>query len=220
MSTQQTTLIGRQLSPSDGVRTLTIPRAESTVIETLTLGNGVAYSTAAVAPASKSSSPSSSYVGAILSGVVAVVLFLLVVWVCCRRGRTRSRRSRGSSRQSRPENSSSNGNSDDSGSTSGSSSPEGGAGSGPSEMVEDLWVQQTGQPMPGMTPPVAGQWTVPPPPPGISQLGVGVGNMAMPFGRGGPPPLMGRGGGPPHIHRGPPPIPPIVSGGGPSPMPQ
>ncbi|KAI1117045.1 hypothetical protein F5Y14DRAFT_15689 [Nemania sp. NC0429] len=214
MSSQQTALVGRQLSPPDGIRTLTIPKAGSTVIETLTLGNGVAYSTATVAPVSKSSSPSSSYIGAILSGVVAVVLFFLVIWVCCRRGRTRSRRSRGSSHQSRSGNSSHNGGSDDSGSTSGSSSHDGGAGSGPSEMVEDPWTQQTGHPMPGM-PPVAGQWAVPPPPPGMGPFGVGV----MPFGRGGPPPPMGRSGGPPPIHHGPPPMQPNI-GGGPPPIPQ
>ncbi|KAI8954022.1 hypothetical protein F4801DRAFT_576039 [Xylaria longipes] len=69
------TLTARQMSPSDGIRTLTIQRPESTLIETLTLGNGVAYSTdvpVTVAPDSKSSNPSSSHVGAILSGVAAI----------------------------------------------------------------------------------------------------------------------------------------------------
>lgn len=135
-------------------------------------------------------------------------------------GRTRSRRSRGSSR---PGNSSNNGSSDDSESTGGSSTHEGGAGSGPSEMVEDPWRQQTGQPMPGMIPPVAERWAVPPPPHGMGQPS-GMGpfgvSMATPFGRGGPPPLMGRGGfGPPPIHRGIPPIQPNA-GGGPPPVPQ
>ncbi|KAI1121646.1 hypothetical protein F5Y10DRAFT_271890 [Nemania abortiva] len=84
MCEPQTTLIERQMPPSDGIRTLTIPRPESTLTETLTLGNGVAYSTGVpvtVAPESKSSSPGSGYVGAILSGVVVVVVLLLVIWV-------------------------------------------------------------------------------------------------------------------------------------------
>jgi hypothetical protein len=89
MAGHQTTLMRRQASPCDGVRTLTITRADTTLIETLTLGNGVTDSTGlpeTVAPASKSSNSSSNYVGAILSAVVVVVVLIFIIWVCCRKG--------------------------------------------------------------------------------------------------------------------------------------
>lgn len=88
MPEPQTTLMVRQISPDD-MRTLTILRSETTFTETLTLGGGVTYSTdvpVTVMPSPKSSSPSSSYVGAILSGVVGAVVLLLIIWLCCRRG--------------------------------------------------------------------------------------------------------------------------------------
>ncbi|RYC60349.1 hypothetical protein CHU98_g5863 [Xylaria longipes] len=200
---------------------------ESTLIETLTLGNGVAYSTdvpVTVAPDSKSSNPSSSHVGAILSGVAAIFVLLLIVWFCGRR--THSHRSRGSSRQSRSESSgssSSNGSNNASG-----SSRNGGPGSAASDMAEGQW-KQPPQPMPGMPHPVAGRWAIPSPglmgpPPGMGPPGMGppgVVGIRMPAGHGGPPPIMGRGSGPLPMHGGPPPpIVPIVGSGGPPPMPQ
>ncbi|KAI0481778.1 hypothetical protein F4859DRAFT_529518 [Xylaria cf. heliscus] len=209
------TLTGRQMSSADGIRTLTIPRPESTLVETLTLGDGAAYSTdgpVASAPDSRSSNTSSSHIGAILSGVAAALVLFLIVWFCSRR--TYSRRSRGSSSRGRPGSSggsSSNGSDNDSG-----SSHDDGPDSAAGDMAEEEWKQPT-QPMPEMPHPVVGRWGIPPPgfmgqPPGMGPPGV-VG-MGMPAGRGGPPPLMmGRGGGPP-------PIMPIVGSGGPPPMPQ
>ncbi|KAI0455450.1 hypothetical protein F5B21DRAFT_503267 [Xylaria acuta] len=198
------------MSPSDGIRTLTIQRPQSTFIETLTLGNGVAYSTdvpVTVAPDSKSSNPSSSHVGAILSGVAAILVLLSIVWFCgCR---THSHRSGGSSRQGR------SGSSSDSSSSNGSDNASGSSRNGvPSsaagDMAEGQW-KQPAQPMPGMPHPVAGRWAVPPPgfTPSMGPPGVG---MAMPAGRGGPPLMMGIGGRPP-------PIVPMAGSGGPPPMP-
>ncbi len=89
MCEHQPTFVERQIPPFDGIRTLTIARPESTFVETLTLGNGVASSTdvpIAVASASRSSTPNSNYVGAILSGVVVTVVLLFVIWICCRKG--------------------------------------------------------------------------------------------------------------------------------------
>ncbi|KAI0857396.1 hypothetical protein F4860DRAFT_517849 [Xylaria cubensis] len=211
------------MSPSDGIRTLTIPRPETTLIETLTLGNGVGYSTdvpVTVAPDPKSSSPSSSHVGAILSGVAAVFVLLLIIWFCGRKDRRYSRPSRSSSRR------------DASGSTSGSSSSDGSdnasgssgdrdLGSAASDIAEEEW-KQPAQTMPGMPRPVARQWAVPPgfmgPLPGMSVPGV-VG-MGVPAGYG-LPPMMGRGGGPPPMHGGPSPtMTSIVDNGGPPVMPQ
>ncbi|KAI0554103.1 hypothetical protein F4679DRAFT_345357 [Xylaria curta] len=218
------TLTGRQMSPSDGIRTLTIPRPETTVVETLTLGNGVGYSTdvpVAITPDPtpdpKSSSPNSSHVGAILSGVAAVFVLLLIIWFCGRKDRRYSRPSKSSSRR------------DESGSTSGSSSSDGrdndsgssgdgDLGSAASDMAEEEW-KQPAQSMPGMPHPVARQWAVPPgfmsPLPGMSVPGV-VGPAGY-----GLPPMMGRGGGPPPMHGGPSPtMTSIVADGGPPVMPQ
>ncbi|KAI3328321.1 hypothetical protein F4824DRAFT_426535 [Ustulina deusta] len=228
MCEHQPTFVERQIPPSDGIRTLTIARPESTFVETLTLGNGVASSTdvpIAVASASRSSTPNSNYVGAILSGVVVTVVLLFVIWICCRKGRARSRRSRGSSRHSRR---SPNKGSSNSSESSSSRSDDGGTGSAASEIAEEQW-EPPGRPMPGMPP--LGRWPGPPPghivpPPGAGMRppGVGMGppgfGMGMPFGRGGPPPMMGRGGGPLPGYGGPPPAMPIVGSGGPPPMPQ
>ncbi|KAI1170066.1 hypothetical protein F4777DRAFT_584274 [Nemania sp. FL0916] len=206
----QTILIERQLAPPDSMRTLTIARPESTFIETLTLGDGVAYSTDVpdppVVPAPKSSSPSSIYVGAILSGVVAFVVLVLVVWVCCRKGNKRSRR-KGPDSGSQP------------GSNSSSSSSE--SSEDASASSQDGSVQSVVDDAGWEPPPDAGQWAGPPPgmgpagmgppgmtpagmapptgmaPPGMGPPGTGPPMTEMPMGRGGPPPFFGGGGGPP-----------------------
>ncbi|KAI1754250.1 hypothetical protein F4782DRAFT_528685 [Xylaria castorea] len=212
----------RQMLPSGGIRTLTIQRPETTFIETLTLGNSVGYSTdvpVTVAPDSKLSTPSSSHVGAILSGVAAIFVLLFVVWFCGHR--THSRRSGGSSRRSEPGSYSGSSSSNGSDNASGSSRNDD-PGPAASDMAEEQW-EQPAQSMPGMPHPVARQWAVPPgfmgPLPGMGPPGVVC--MGMPAGRGGPPPMMGRGGGLPPMHGGPPPpIASIVGNGGPPPMPQ
>ncbi|KAI1350527.1 hypothetical protein F5Y01DRAFT_156804 [Xylaria sp. FL0043] len=236
MSEHQTTLMERRIAQSDDVRTLTIKRPESTFVQTLTLGNGVASSTVAPVAAesgSKSSNRNSSYVGAILSGVVVVVVFLFILWLFCRKGRSRSRRSRNSSRRSRSPASKGSSSSSSSSDSSRGPSDDGGTGS----VVSDYLGSEVGeeqfehpqQPMPAMPP--QGGWAGPPagydiPPPGAVMGAPGAGmappgvGMGIPFGRGGPPPIMGRGGGPFPDYGGPPPGTHIVGSGGPPPMPQ
>ncbi|KAI0428068.1 hypothetical protein F5Y09DRAFT_11706 [Xylaria sp. FL1042] len=234
MSEPQTTLVRRQIPrQADGIRTLTIARPESTFVQTLTLGNGVASSTevpVAAVSGSKSSNRTSSYVGAILSGVVVIVVFLFILWLFCRKGRTRSRRSRDSSRQSRSHPSK---DSSSSSRSSGGPSDDGGTGSVisdyvASEMGEEQ-LEQPQRPMPVIPP--QGRWAGPPPghiipppgagmgPPGVGMVPPGAG-MGIPFGRGGPPPMMGRGGGPLPNYGGPSPGMPGIGRGGPPPMPQ
>ncbi|KAI0539002.1 hypothetical protein GGR58DRAFT_270650 [Xylaria digitata] len=214
MYRHQTTILQRQISPPDGIRTLTIPKLESTFVETLTLGNAVASTDAPVATmsASRSSNPSSNYVGAILSGVVVILALLFIIWVCCRKGRTRSRRSKGSSRKNGSRDSPNKGSSNSSESSGGPSEDDGTV-----SVAEEQWGQPE-RPMSGMPP--LGRWPGPPPghmgPPLGAGIGVGMGGM--PVGRGGPPPMMGRGGGPPPNFGGPPII-PMASSGGPPPMP-
>jgi len=89
MAQHQITLIPRQTSSCNSIRTLTITKPDTTIVEVLTLGNGATKATSlpeTIAPASKSSTSTSSYVGPILSAVVLVVVLLLVIWICCRKG--------------------------------------------------------------------------------------------------------------------------------------
>ncbi|KAI0802391.1 hypothetical protein GGR55DRAFT_701016 [Xylaria sp. FL0064] len=235
MSEHQTTLVERQIpAQPDDIRTLTIKRPESTFVQTLTLGNGVASSTDAPVAAvsgSKSSDRNSGYVGAILSGVVVVVVFLFILWLFCRKGRRRSRRSRDSSRRSRSPASKSSSSSSDS---SRGPSDDSGTGSVVSDYlgseVGEEHLEQPQQPMPAMPP--HGRWAGPPagydiPPPGAVMGAPGAGiappgvSIGIPFSRGGPPPMMGRGDGPfPNYGGPPPPGTYTVGSGGPPPMPQ
>ncbi|KAI1828286.1 hypothetical protein F4861DRAFT_535247 [Xylaria intraflava] len=230
----------KQLGSQDDIRTLTIPRPSSTLIETLTLGNGIQQSTpgpVAAVSASDSSSPSSSHVGAILSGVAAAVVFLLIIWICCRGD---SGRRRGSGRRSGSGGSPSESSSGSSGTFDGSS-PNGGSTRSVVGVINDERGEQSAPPMPGMPPAVAEAWvgplpghTGPPPvvnmgppphganmgpspgagmgpPPGASVVptpGVGV---TISVGRRGPPLMMGRNDGQPFRFHGGPPPPPSVS---------
>ncbi|KAI1469500.1 uncharacterized protein F4812DRAFT_458037 [Daldinia caldariorum] len=201
-----------QQAEDESVRTQTIVWPASTFITTWTLGTGSDTTQSpgtVVVPAQDAGSASSQNVGAILSGVVVVLVLMLISWVCYRRsgpnGRSRKRSSRrnGSSCTSK-------GSSSSSGTSNVSSRNDSSIGSVASEMGEQ-WDQQTpvpGPPMPGMPLPVAGGW-----PPQHPENGMGQGmppnmNMGFPPGHGGPPPMMGHGlpgrGGPP----------PMMGGGG------
>ncbi|KAI0845934.1 hypothetical protein F5Y00DRAFT_272603 [Daldinia vernicosa] len=190
------------------VRTQTIIWPASTFVTTWTLGTGSdpTESPATVVPAPNSSSTNNENVGPILSGVVVLVVLILISWFCCRQGGPNGRNSKRSSRR-QGSSYTSKGSSSSSGASNASSQNDASVGSAASEIVEDQWNQAAPvpeRPIPGMPPPVAGQWPA-------QQPGVGMGQMPLPPhpgmsfspGRGGPPPMMGQGlpgrGGPPPI---------------------
>ncbi|KAK6953456.1 hypothetical protein Daesc_005760 [Daldinia eschscholtzii] len=178
-----------QQAEDGSVRTQTIVWPASTFVTTWTLGTGsdTTESPGTVVPAQDSSSTSNQNVGPILSGIVVLLVLILVFWVCYRRSSSYS-----------------------SGTSSGSSRNDASVGSATSEVAEQ-WDQQapvSGQPMPGMPPPVAGGWPAQQPGNGMGHAVPPNMGMGFPPGRGGPPPMMGQGlpgrGGPP----------PIMGGGG------
>ncbi|KAI1768916.1 hypothetical protein GGR53DRAFT_316052 [Hypoxylon sp. FL1150] len=204
-----------QLRDDDSARTQTIVWPSTTFTTTWTLGSG-SHSTeppATVAPAPDKSTAGQS-VGPILSGVVAFLVLVVVLWVCCRQNRTRGRGSRRSSRR-RGSGYLSKGSSSGSPSSNGSSRNGASVESAASEIVENQWDhadQGPEGPMPNIPPAVAGGWQ---PDPG-TRMGSGPPGQGMGFppGRGGPQPMMGRGG-PPFLGRGGPP--PMMGRGGPPP---
>ncbi|KAI1496881.1 hypothetical protein F5X99DRAFT_398696 [Biscogniauxia marginata] len=198
------------------IRTQTIIWPATTFITTWTLGSSTEEATgtpAVVGPAPSPQASDSVSVGPILSGVVVAVVLVLILWVCCRRGHSRSRRSKRSSRRSGssyPSKTSSS----SSGGSNGSSRRDASDRSVVSEMMEDQWGDR--EPMPNVPPPVAGGW------PGPQNVPIGPQPHDFPAGRGGPP-VMGRGGPPPGfsgLHPGHERSPPMVGRGGPPPMPQ
>ncbi|KAI1653422.1 hypothetical protein F4813DRAFT_256628 [Daldinia decipiens] len=200
------------------VRTQTVVWPGSTFVTTWTLGTGSdpTESPATVVPAPNLSSTSNQNVGPILSGVVVLLVLILIFWFCCRQGGPNGRNSKRSSRRY-GSSYTSKGSSSSSGASNTSSQNDASVGSAASEIVEDQWNQQASapeRPMPGMPPPVAGQWPAQRPGVGIGQVprpphrgmnfppGCGgpppVMGQGLP-GRGGPPPIMGRGGFPPGV---------------------
>ncbi|KAI0122792.1 hypothetical protein F4814DRAFT_446735 [Daldinia grandis] len=144
------------------VRTQTIVWPASTFVTTWTLGTSSdpTGSAATVVPAQNSSSTSNENVGPILSGVVVLLVLILIFWFCCRRGSPNSRNPKRSSRR-RGSSYTSKGSSSGSGASNASSQNEPSVGSAASEIVEGQWNRQAPvpeRPMPGMPPPVAGQW--------------------------------------------------------------
>ncbi|KAI2637575.1 hypothetical protein GGS21DRAFT_489357 [Xylaria nigripes] len=214
----------KQIDSQDAIRTLTLFRSDSILIETLTLGNDVTSATgvpSTVVPDSESSNRSSSHIGAILSGVAGVVLFLLLIWACCDKSSNRSRRSQRLGRRNKPRSSTRESAPSSSEGFNGSSND----GSSVVSIGQEGLGGQPAQSMPGMPPTAAGRWPGPPPghmgpSPGASmgtQAGV---NMAGSAGRGGPPPTMGRGGQPFSFQGGPPPpAMPQADGGNSGPVP-
>ncbi|KAI2776123.1 hypothetical protein F4815DRAFT_365760 [Daldinia loculata] len=190
------------------VRTQTIVWPASTFVTTWTLGTGSdpTESPATVVPAPNSSSTSNQNVGPILSGVVVLLVLILIFWFCCRQAGPNGRNSKRSSRR-QGSSYTSKGSSSSSGASNASSQNDASVGSAASEIVEDQWNQQAPvpeRPMPGMPPPVAGQWPAQRPEVGIGQAPLPPRpGMGFPLGRGGPPPMMGQGlpgrGGPPPI---------------------
>ncbi|KAI1798553.1 hypothetical protein F4811DRAFT_558723 [Daldinia bambusicola] len=202
----------RQQAEDGSVRTQTIVWPASTFITTWTLGTGSDTTESpdtVVVPAQDAGSASNQNVGAILSGVVVVLVLILISWVCYRRNGPNGRGSKRSSRR--------HGSSYTSKSSSGSSGTSNVSSRNDSSIVSaasergEQWDQPApvpGPPMPGMPPPVAGGWPPQHPENGMGQAMPRNMNMGFPPGHGGPPQMMGNGlpgrGGPP----------PMMGGGG------
>ncbi|KAI1384369.1 uncharacterized protein F4822DRAFT_432917 [Hypoxylon trugodes] len=198
MAVEQTKHMGSLQAKDVSIRTQTIIWPTSTFVTTWTLGgdSDPTETPATVAPAPDSTSNGGQNVGPILSGIVAFLVLVLVVWLCCRRSSFKGRNSRRSSRQ-RGSGPPSKGSSSESATSNNSSRRGRSVGSAASEIIDgNQWNQQGPVPvehLPEMPPQAAGRWPVPAPQPNPGMGQMPPPGMGFPLGRGGPPPMMGRG---------------------------